>query len=203
MYDNEMALTDRTEPSIEDRLRVVCGHLNVLHAQLVALAGEALESASWHGQGVRSLAHWLTWQAGISPAHALEVVRLADARETHPQVMDQFAEGSLSLDQAAVATKAPAYLDGHFAQVAAAATIPQLRLMVRAARPISLTPTHPQPQSESSSPAATGEWLRCDFDEAGRYRVRGELDADHGRVVDAALTECRDALFHAGRSDAS
>ena len=50
--------------SIEERLRVVCGHLNVLHAQLVDLAAEAMDTGVWAGWGVRSMAHWLTWQAG-------------------------------------------------------------------------------------------------------------------------------------------
>jgi hypothetical protein len=49
----------------------------------------------------------LTWQAGISPSRAREVVRLAEARSTHPAVMSTFAAGALSLDQAAIATKLP------------------------------------------------------------------------------------------------
>ena len=103
---------------IEERLRTVCGHLNVLNAQLVELAAEALATGAWQGWGVRSLAHWLTWQAGISPGHAREVVRLAEARDTHPAVMSTFAAGALSMDQAAMATKAPAYLDEQFAEPA-------------------------------------------------------------------------------------
>ena len=39
------------------------------------------------------------------------------------------------------------------------------------------------------------------FDDDGRYHLRGELDADHGRVVDAALHQARDTLFHAGQAD--
>ncbi len=38
------------------------------------------------------------------------------------------------------------------------------------------------------------------FDDDGRYHLRGELDADHGRIVDAALAEARDALFQAGQT---
>ena len=41
------------------------------------------------------------------------------------------------------------------------------------------------------------------FDDEGRYHLRGELDADHGRIVDAALSEARDALFRAGHGDVS
>ena len=176
---------------IEERLRTVCGHLNVLNAQLVELAGEALTSGSWQGTGVKSLAHWLTWQAGISQGHAREVVRLAEARDSHPQVMAVFADGAVSQDQAAIATKAPPYLDTWFAEVATVATVAQLRVMVRAARPA------PAPSEEVTESLAG--W----FDDDGRYHLRGELDADHGRIVDAALAEARDALFHDGQVNVS
>ena len=165
---------------VEERLRTVCGHLNVLNAQLVELAAEALETGAWQGWGVRSLAHWLTWQAGISPGHAREVVRLAEARGTHPVIMAAFAEGALSVDQAAVATKAPAYLDGHVAESAPFATVPQLQTMVRAARSAPPAPTNPD--------LAPAESLAGWFDDDGRYHLRGELDADHGR---SSTRRCR------------
>jgi hypothetical protein len=178
---------------LEERLRTVCGHLNVLNAQLVELAAEALATGSWHGAGVKSLAHWLTWQVGISQGHAREIVRLAEARDSHPRVMAAFADGALSHDQAAIATKAPEYLDKWFAEVATAATVAQLRVMVRAARPA----PKPDPVAEPT------EMLAGWFDDDGRYHLRGELDADHGRIVDAALSEARDALFHAGQANVS
>ena len=40
---------------IEVRLRAVCGHLNVLHSQLIELAAEAIESRAWEGEGVQSI----------------------------------------------------------------------------------------------------------------------------------------------------
>ena len=177
---------------IEERLRTVCGHLNVLNAQLVELAAEALATGAWQGWGVRSLQHWLTWQAGISPGHSQEVVRLAEARDTHPAIMSTFAAGAISVDQAAVATKAPAYLDEHIAQTVTYATVPQLRIMVRAARSAPPAPKNPD--------LAPSESLVGWFDDDGRYHLRGELDADHGRIVDSALSEARDALFRAGQT---
>jgi len=180
------------EVGIEERLRAVCGQLNVLNAQLVELAAEALETEAWAGWGVKSLSHWLTWQAGISSGRAQEVVRLAEARTTHPAVMSTFAAGALSVDQAAIATKAPAYLDEEFAELAVVATVAQLRVLVRAARPAPPTPTPPDDQPAES--------LCGWFDDDGRYHLSGELDADRGRIVDAALTEARDALFQAGQT---
>jgi len=188
------------EVSVEDRLRAVCGHLNVLHAELVALAAEALETGCWEGFGIRSLAHWLTWKAGLSQAHAAEVERLARAGVSHPKVMASFGEGLLSLDQASVATKAPAYLDSDFAQLAQVCTVSQLRLAVRAARP---APPPPPPPPDDDEVEAGGERVEGWFDDDGRYQLRAELDADHGRIVDAALSEARDALFHDGQAKVS
>ena len=109
--------------------------------------------------------------------------------------MSTFAEGGLSVDQTTLATKAPAHLDGWFAEVAPLATVAQLRTMVRGAS----TPTLPPPLPVEAPVESLSGW----FDDDGRYHLRGELDADHGRVVDAALSEARDALFHAGHSDVS
>jgi HNH endonuclease len=118
------------------------------------------------------------------------VVRLAAARATHPAVMASFAAGAVSVDQAALAIKAPAHLDEQFAELATVATVAQLRVLVRAARP---APPPPPPAGDEAGESLIG-W----FDDDGRYHLRAELDADHGRIVDAALTEARDALFHAG-----
>ena len=35
-------------------------------------------------------------------------------------------------------------------------------------------------------------------DDDGRYHLAGELDADRGRIVDAALSAARDRLFRDG-----
>ncbi|MDQ3469672.1 MAG: DUF222 domain-containing protein [Actinomycetota bacterium] len=177
---------------LEARVRGVCGHLNVLHGELVQLAAEALDTNLWAVPGVTSIQHWLTWQAGITATHADTVVRLARARVTHPQTMAVFADGAISFDQAAIAVKAPGYLDGEFAELAQYATVAQLRLLVRAAKP------SPCPKPPAPDPV---ESLSGWFDDDGRYHLRGDLDPDHGRIVDAALGEARDALFQAGQTD--
>lgn len=201
---------------IETRLRTICGHLNALHAQLVDITAEAMTTGCWDVTGVHSLTHWLTWKAGLTTSHADEIVRLAAARDSHPAVSAVFNNGALSLDQAALAVKAPAYLDSDFAELAVAATLPQLRLMVRAANPGPglTTPTPPaasdnSPESPTSAPtdpaaqpvAGPPETFTTGTDEYGRFWLHGELDADHGRILDAALTEARDALFHDGQTN--
>ena len=71
---------------IEDRLAVVVGQLNALHAQLVDLVAEAQATNAWSGLGIRSLTHWLTWKAGVTNERANALVRLAAAKTTHPAV---------------------------------------------------------------------------------------------------------------------
>jgi hypothetical protein len=184
--------------SLEDRLRVVCGHLNVLHAELVALTAEALATGVWQVAWVRSPAQWLSWQAGLSPRHAGEIVELAGASVDHPAVLAELGAGGLSLDQAAVAASVPAYLDAQFAELATVATVSQLRTMARAARP---DPTPTSSSADAPDEKSPVESFVGWFGDDGRYRFHGELAADHGRLLDQALSEARDALFHAGHPD--
>jgi hypothetical protein len=174
---------------LEERLKVVCGHLNAAHAQLVDVVAEVIEQDAWSGIGVRSPKHWLTWQAGIDPATADKVLRLAAAKLTHPAVTAVFDDGRLSLDQAAVAVTAPVHVDATMAELAPLSTVAQLRIEVRAATP----PADPAERATPTESVAT--W----FDRDGRYHLRAELDADRGRVLDGALREARDRLFSDGQ----
>src|SRR3954454_14471311 len=125
---------------LEDRLAVVVGQLNALHAQLVDLVAEARQTNAWAVVGVRSLTHWLTWKAGVSNQQASQLVRLAEARETHPRLSDTFAAGRLTVDQAAIAVKVPPHCDAQVAEMAPLASVNQLRTIVRCAQPVATPP---------------------------------------------------------------
>jgi hypothetical protein len=168
---------------IEERLAVVVGQLNALHAQLVELVAEAKATNAWGGLGVRSLTHWLTWKAGVSNPHAAQLVRLAEARTTHPRISEAFQSGRLTVDQAAVAVKVPAHNDKQVAEMAPLATVNQLHTIVRCAQPVTPPPDDPPADSVSA-------W----FDDAGRYHLAADLAPDRGRLVDAALSAARDRL---------
>ena len=81
------------------------------------------------------MVHWLTWQAGLSRPHAVELVRLAEAKVTHPVTMGVFADGGLTVDQAAVAVQAPPHNDAEVAALAPYATVTQIHAIVRMAPP--------------------------------------------------------------------
>ena len=175
---------------LEERLRAVCGQVNAAHALLVDVVAEVIATGAWEGWGIRSLNQWLTWQAGVSTATAARVVAVAEAKVSHPLTAGVFGEGGLSLDQAALAVSAPAYLDGQFADLAVVSTVAQLRIELRAARPT------PDPDRGEAAVESVSSW----FDDDGRYHLAGDLDADRGRLVDAALTEARGRLFSDGHS---
>ncbi len=151
---------------IEERLAVVVGQLNALHAQLVDLVVEAKATNAWSGVGIRSLTHWLTWKAGVSNVHAAQLVRLADARQTHPEISAAFEAGRLTVDQAAVAVKVPAHNDHQVAEMAPLATVNQLHTIVRCAEPVTPPPDDPPADAVSS-------W----FDDSGRYHLTADLAA--------------------------
>jgi HNH endonuclease len=176
-------MTAAAPADIEERLAVIVGQLNALHAQLVDLVAEARATGAWSGVGVRSLTHWLTWKAGVSNPHAAQLVRLADARDTHPRITEAFAAGRLTVDQAAIAVKVPPYADRQVAEMAPLATVNQLHTIVRCSKPV--VPKPPEEPTDSVS-----SW----FTEDGRYHLTADLGPDRGRVVDAALSAARDRL---------
>ena len=86
--------------SLQDRLAVAAGVLNVANAQLIEIIAEALDTQQWQGEGIHSPAHWLVWQAGIAAGHARQLVAGAEKR------------GELAVDQVAAVVKgAPAWAD--------------------------------------------------------------------------------------------
>ena len=86
---------------LEDRLADLCGHRNVLDALLVRLVAEALETGVWEMPGIVSPSHWLAWKAGLSAAHAQQLVAVARRRDDLPVTFAAFDAGELSLDQVA------------------------------------------------------------------------------------------------------
>ncbi len=179
--------TSAAARDLEPRIAEVCGQLNALCAELVRLVGEAATTGAWQGHGIRSLTQWVQWQTGLAAGNVRQLVALAEARDTHPLITERFAEGLLSLDQAAIAAECEAGDDAEFAELATVLTIPQLRNAVRAANPRDPKPQADQSESVTMGPNRHGMW-------EGTLR----LHPDRGAVFEAALAAMRDELFHEG-----
>jgi Domain of unknown function (DUF222) len=195
---------DRLVADLDERLAVVCGELNAAHARLAALVGEALAGELWDGEGIRTPEHWLAWKTGLSPARAAQLVAIARRRGDLPVTMAAFTDGELAIDQVvAVATRTPAWADAEMCQLARHATVTQLRRVVGHYPfdpPHDVSPTSPE---SPPAPVPAREVERCSFGvgDDGRFWIHAEGDADGGAIVDAALSEARDRLFHDGQTE--
>ncbi len=193
MYDRFM---EAVAEDVEDLVAEVAGHLNAQHARLVRITAAAEHDGSWFGVGFLSITHWLTLRAGVAPGHANQIVTIARRVDELPVLMAAFERGELSLDQVyEVAAKAPAWADRQLTEFALVATVRQLRRMIRDEN-FDGDPDQPEPEAKSSHRAFSPGW-----DEHGRLQLSGSVDTEQGTVVDAALGEARDALFHAGHTD--
>ncbi|MEJ7720697.1 MAG: hypothetical protein WKF58_09720 [Ilumatobacteraceae bacterium] len=65
----------------------------------------------WEESGCRTAAHWLAWQTGTAASTARKILAVAERGALRPVLMAAFDAGELSLDQMALAVKAPAYTD--------------------------------------------------------------------------------------------
>jgi hypothetical protein len=131
---------------------VIAGRLNRAHADLVALTGRLVEGQLWAGGGIRSPEHWLILTAGLSPAHARDVVRLARRRQEIAPALALLDQGQLSIHQAAeIARHAPASHADSVTEFARHATVPQLH-RVLARYPFPTEPDHEEPDSDQVGP---------------------------------------------------
>ena len=183
------------DPLVE--VGAICGRLNAAHADLIDLVGGLVEHGSWAISGIRSPEHWLTCFAGVSPATARDLVRIATRSVELPALSREVHTGRLSLGQASVvAAHTPAGYDESVVQLAVHATVPQLRralVKYDFAEQPSTPDTPPDPPdafSVAAQPAELSMWFERD-----RFHLTYTAPADIGALVHQALTEAKDALF--------
>ncbi|MDQ3738359.1 MAG: DUF222 domain-containing protein [Actinomycetota bacterium] len=111
-------MDERSIEALQTSLAGVCGHVNAQHAQLVRLAETALAGDAWKQIGIHSASHWLAWQAGVSTGTANKILAVARRAVLHPEVMAAFNAGELSLDQVALAVRAPRWTDTEICSLA-------------------------------------------------------------------------------------
>jgi len=67
----------RRQQELWTRTAAVAGRLNRAQAELVDIAAELIEDRHWGEGGFKTPEHYLVVRAGLSPAHADDVVRVA------------------------------------------------------------------------------------------------------------------------------
>ena len=149
------AVTEDVE-AVRARTRAVCTRLNRDHGELVEITRELLERELWFEGGIRSAEHWLMVRAGLSPATARDIVRMARRAVELPEAMESLTVGTLSLDQASVLTRhVPATHSVAATDLARRCTVPQLRrVLSRLAS--TTTPTTLMTTATTMTPARPG-----------------------------------------------
>ena len=79
--------------------------LSAATAAWLLLVGEFDEREGWGGPGIKSCAHWLSWQCGLGMGAAREHVRVARALRQLPLTTAAFLEGRISYAKARALTR--------------------------------------------------------------------------------------------------
>ena len=192
-----MSSTADTAVLPNERLEVLFGELSELAGQRNAIDGRIVEIAAEMDRdnlcgatGARSIAELVAWKLGCSSANAKAITTVAGRLEEFPRCVGELREGRLSLDQVGViAARAADGSDEHYAQLAAVATVSQLRTAVK------LEPRpDPDPRPEPRrSITKTGD------EQSTSWRIT--LPHDEAATFEAALASHREALITEWKHD--
>ncbi|SPM26706.1 HNH endonuclease signature motif containing protein [Mycobacterium terramassiliense] len=179
----------RLEVLFED-LAELAGQRNAIDGRIVEIAAEMERDELCGSTGARSVAALLAWKLGSSSANAHTITTVARRLGEFPRCAAGLREGRLSLDQVGtIAARAGQGSDKHYAELAAVATVSQLRTAVN---------LEPRPELESGPPPEAsitktrGEEVTC-------WRIR--LPHVDAAKFDAALASHREALIAEWKHD--
>ncbi len=115
-----------------DEVAELCGQRNAIDARLVEIVAELERDELCGATGARSIPAVVAWKTGVTPRNAETIVAVARRPRGVPRCAQGMREGRLSLDQVGViAEKAADGSDAHYAELAASATVSQLRTAVK------------------------------------------------------------------------
>ncbi|WP_156765393.1 DUF222 domain-containing protein, partial [Mycobacterium sp. 1245852.3] len=134
-----------------DELAELTGQRNAIDGRVVEIVAEIDRDELCGMTGARSVPALVAWKTGCSPANARTIATIASRLEEFPRCAAGMREGRLSLDQVGViAARAGTGSDEHYAELAAVATVNQLRTAIK------LEPRpDPEPRPEWRGPLAS------------------------------------------------
>ncbi|OBJ76756.1 HNH endonuclease signature motif containing protein [Mycobacterium colombiense] len=184
--------SERLEVLFEE-LAELSGQRNAIDGRMVEIVAEIDRDQLCGVTGARSVPALVAWKTGCSPANAHTIATIAGRLEEFPRCAAGMREGRLSADQVGViAARAGAGSDEHYAELAAVATVNQLRTAVK------LEPRpEPEPRPDGLEPQAS--ITKTSNDEGSCYRIK--LSHPDAAKFDAALASHRDALIAEWKRD--
>ena len=165
-------------------LAELAGQRNAIDGRVVEIVAEMDRDGLCGATGARSVAALVAWKLGASSAAARTIAAIAHRFEEFPRCIGELQQGRLSLDQVGViAGGAGAGSDEHYAQLAAVASVSQLRTAVRLEpRPDPEPGSQPRRSVVKAVGAVSTSW-------------RITLAHDEAAIFDAALQSHLDALI--------
>ncbi|WP_443677762.1 DUF222 domain-containing protein [Mycobacterium marseillense] len=156
--DGRIVPSDRLEVLFEE-LAELAGQRNAIDGRIVQIVAEIDRDQLCGVTGARSVPALVAWKLGCSSGNAHTISTIAGRLEEFPRCAAGMREGRLSADQVGViAAHAGQGSDDHYAQLAAVATVNQLRTAVK------LEPRpdpEPRPEPERSFIATATEQGAC------------------------------------------
>ncbi|WP_431233240.1 HNH endonuclease signature motif containing protein [Mycolicibacterium psychrotolerans] len=175
---------ERLEVLFEE-LAELAGQRNAIDGRIVELIAELDHDDLCGMTGARSVAAVVAWKLGTSPSNAHTISAVAQRLAEFPRCAQGMRDGRLSLDQVGViAERAAGGSDEHYAQLATAATVSQLRTAIK------LEPRPPKPGPQPNPPRSIRKTVG---DESTTWKIT--LPHHEAATVDAALQSHHDALI--------
>ena len=173
-----------------EQLAELAGQRNAIDGRIVDIVAELDRDELCGATGARSVAALVAWKLGTSSANAHTITTIAGRLEQFPRCAQGMREGQLSLDQVGViAARAAEGSDEHYAQLAAVATVNQLRTAVKL-EPRPDPEPRPEPQRSITTTAS---------EVSTSWRIT--LPHDEAALFDAALKSHHDALIGEWKAD--
>ncbi|WP_164745214.1 HNH endonuclease signature motif containing protein [Georgenia faecalis] len=170
--------------ALGDEIARLAGHIAAATCRFLVLLGEFDEREGWHGGGILSCAHWLSWRCGMGVGAAREHVRVARALRDLPRVVEAFASGRLSYSKVRALTRvAEPDTEEDLLEVALHASAGQLERILRGVRQVK---DLAEARVVNGRRALTWRWS-----DDGSLQIRVTLPADDGALVVQALEQTR------------
>ncbi|MGX5657876.1 DUF222 domain-containing protein, partial [Geodermatophilus nigrescens] len=170
--DHPAAETELPLDELAERITGAAVRLAAATAEWLLLIAQFDRREGWAGHGLRSCAHWLAWQCGLSPGTAREHVRVARALTTLPGIRGAFTAGRLSYSKVRAMTRVAApETEAALLGLAREATAAQVERVVRGWR-----------RSDAVAAGTVREKRRFEYwwDDDGMLVVRMRLDPEQG-----------------------
>lgn len=169
-----------------EELAELAGQRNAIDGRIVEIVAELDRDELCGATGARSIAALVVWKLGSTSANAHAISAVARRLEEFPRCAQGMREGRLSLDQVGViAAAAGKGSDEHYAELAAVATVNQLRTAIRLEPRTEPEPDHGQPPPRTITKTAGQQSVS--------WRIT--LPHDEAATFDAALRSHLDALI--------